>query len=159
MIMPLGTYMTPNRLNGLAAVFCSAESAGTMLSNSGNASIDPRPRKTVRRGIAFFEMIIAGSFQWSTTEDAEDAEQSNLEFGIGNSEFVKPRPHSQNSKFQILNSEFLKLLSCASSVVRLSRYRLPRGTASAVVFVASPLATAILNGALLTIPVMTDDQE
>src|SRR5436190_17127502 len=74
MIMPLGTYMTPNRLNGLAAVFCSAESAGTMLSNSGNASIDPRPRKTVRRGIAFFEMIIAGSFQWSTTEDAEDAE-------------------------------------------------------------------------------------
>src|SRR6266446_6061408 len=71
MIMPLGTYMTPNRLNGLAAVFCSAESAGTMLSNSGNASIDPRPRKTVRRGIAFFEMIIAGSFQWSATEDAE----------------------------------------------------------------------------------------
>ena len=62
MIMPLGTYMTPNRWIGLAAVFCNAESAGTMLSSSGNASIEPMPRKTVRRGIAFFAMIMASTF-------------------------------------------------------------------------------------------------
>jgi hypothetical protein len=62
MIMPLGTYMTPNRLVGLAADVWSAVSAGTMLSSSGNASIDPIPRRTVRRGIAFFEMIIRGPF-------------------------------------------------------------------------------------------------
>ena len=61
MIMPFGTYMTPNRLTGLAAVFCMAESAGTMLSSSGSASIAPMPRRTVRRGIAFFEMIIPAS--------------------------------------------------------------------------------------------------
>src|SRR5438552_10767220 len=58
MIMPLGTYMTPNRLIGLAAVFCRADSAGIMLSSRGNASIDPRPRKAVRRGIVFFAMIM-----------------------------------------------------------------------------------------------------
>ena len=58
MIMPLGTYMTPKRFVGFAAVFCSAESAGTMLSSSGSATIDPRPRSTVRRGIAFFVQII-----------------------------------------------------------------------------------------------------
>ena len=62
MIMPFGTYMTPNRLMGLAAVFCSAESAGTMLSSSGSASIAPMPRSTVRRGIAFFAMIIVAPF-------------------------------------------------------------------------------------------------
>src|SRR5919198_2520722 len=58
MIMPLGTYMTPNRLIGLAAVFCSADNAGIMLSSSGSASIEPMPRRTVRRGMAFFEMIM-----------------------------------------------------------------------------------------------------
>ena len=58
MIMPFGTYMTPNRLIGFAAVFAMADSAGTMLSSSGNASIAPMPRNTVRRGIAFLEMII-----------------------------------------------------------------------------------------------------
>ncbi len=65
MIMPLGTYMTPNRLIGLPGVFCSAESAGIMLSSSGNASIEPMPRSTVRRGIAFFEMIIGGPFRFA----------------------------------------------------------------------------------------------
>ena len=58
MIMPFGTYITPKRLIGLAGVFCSAESAGTMLSSSGSASTEPRPRSTVRRGIAFLVMII-----------------------------------------------------------------------------------------------------
>ena len=62
MIMPFGTYMTPKRLIGLAAVFCIADSAGIMLSSSGSASIDPMPRSTVRRGMAFFEMIIARPF-------------------------------------------------------------------------------------------------
>ena len=61
MIMPLGTYITPNRLIGLAGVFCSAESAGTMLSSSGSASTDPSPRSTVRLGIAFFAMIMVAT--------------------------------------------------------------------------------------------------
>src|SRR5262245_46606369 len=62
MIMPLGTYITPKRLIGLAADVCSADSAGIMLSRSGSASIEPIPRSTVRRGMAIFEMIIAGPF-------------------------------------------------------------------------------------------------
>src|ERR1700730_5256050 len=59
MIMPLGTYITPNRFTGLAAVFAMADSAGTMLSRNGNASVAPMPRNTVRRGIAFLEINIA----------------------------------------------------------------------------------------------------
>src|SRR5580765_5977502 len=62
MIMPLGTYITPNRLIGLAADVCSADNAGIMLSTSGSARIEPIPRSTVRRGIAIFEMIIARPF-------------------------------------------------------------------------------------------------
>src|SRR5262249_15613716 len=61
MIMPFGTYITPKRLIGFAAVFCSADSAGAMLSSSGSASIDPRPRRTVRRGIGFLGMNITHS--------------------------------------------------------------------------------------------------
>jgi len=62
MIMPFGTYITPKRLIAFAAVRCRADSAGIMLSSSGSASTEPRPRSTVRRGIAFFEIIIAMSF-------------------------------------------------------------------------------------------------
>src|SRR5260221_12938734 len=58
MIMPFGTYITPKRFTGLAAVPASAESAGTMLSRNGSASVAPMPRRTVRRGIAFLEMNI-----------------------------------------------------------------------------------------------------
>ena len=53
MTMPFGTYITPNRVTGLAAVFCSAVSGGTIASSSGSASVAPMPRRTVRRGIAF----------------------------------------------------------------------------------------------------------
>src|SRR5262245_37984192 len=63
MIMPLGTYITLNRLIGLAADFCSADSAGHMLSSSGSATIEPMPRRTARRGRAFFMMIIVGPFR------------------------------------------------------------------------------------------------
>src|ERR1700687_2277193 len=58
MIMPFGTYTTPKRLTGLAGVAAKAEKAGTMLSSSGSASVAPIPRRTVRRGIAFFKTII-----------------------------------------------------------------------------------------------------
>src|SRR5439155_795120 len=51
--MPLTTYITPNRTAGLAAVFCSAVSAGTMPSSSGSASVAPMPRSRVRRGSDF----------------------------------------------------------------------------------------------------------
>ena len=58
MIMPLGTYISPKRLAGLALVFAIADRAGTMLSRSGSATAAPRPRKTVRREIVFFVMNI-----------------------------------------------------------------------------------------------------
>ena len=58
MIMPLGTYMTPNRVAGLAADCRIAVSAGTMLSSSGKASVAPRPRSMARRGMAFLVIII-----------------------------------------------------------------------------------------------------
>jgi hypothetical protein len=41
MTMPFGTYITPNRVTGLAAVFWSAVSGGTIASRSGNASVAP----------------------------------------------------------------------------------------------------------------------
>src|SRR5262245_2187650 len=59
MIMPFGTYMRPKRLTDLAAVCAIADSAGTMLSSSGNATAAPRPRNTVRREMAFFVTYIS----------------------------------------------------------------------------------------------------
>ena len=53
MTMPFGTYITPNRVIGVAAVFWSAVKGGTIASSSGKASVAPMPRRTVRRGIAF----------------------------------------------------------------------------------------------------------
>ena len=58
MTMPFGTYITPNRVIGLAAVFCSAVNGGTIASSSGSASVAPRPRSIVRRGIAFLVISI-----------------------------------------------------------------------------------------------------
>src|SRR5712692_8529311 len=42
--------MKPRRRTGLAAVFPSAVSAGTIASSSGNATVTPKPRRNVRRG-------------------------------------------------------------------------------------------------------------
>jgi hypothetical protein len=56
--MPFGTYITPNRWTGAAAVRPMAVNAGTMLSSKGKATLAPRPRRTVRRESAFFERII-----------------------------------------------------------------------------------------------------
>src|SRR5688572_23899826 len=58
MTMPFGTYITPNRAIGLAAVFWSAVNGGTIASRSGSASVAPRPRNIVRRGIAFLVISI-----------------------------------------------------------------------------------------------------
>src|SRR5437773_9985273 len=69
MIMPFGTYTTPKRFTGLAEVLARAESAGTMLSRSGSASVAPMPRRTVRRGMAFLAMNI----RHSLTLDLPDA--------------------------------------------------------------------------------------
>src|ERR1051325_2749665 len=62
MIMPLGTYIRPYRLTGLAAVFAIADSAGTMLSSSGSATAAPRPRRTIRREMAFLVMNMIALF-------------------------------------------------------------------------------------------------
>src|SRR3954465_14633500 len=59
MIMPFGTYITPNRCTGFAAVFAIADSAGTMLSSIGSATAAPIPRRIVRREMAFFAMNIS----------------------------------------------------------------------------------------------------
>ena len=49
----------PEAAHGFAAVRRCAASAGTMPSSSGSASAAPRPRRTVRRGMAFLVMIMA----------------------------------------------------------------------------------------------------
>src|SRR5438552_11408087 len=51
--------MTVNRRTGLPSVFASADSAGTIASYIGSASVVPRPRRIVRRGIAFLVIITA----------------------------------------------------------------------------------------------------
>ena len=43
----------------MAAVLLMADKAGTIPSSRGKATIVPTPRKNVRRGIAFFVIIIA----------------------------------------------------------------------------------------------------
>src|SRR5580765_3895575 len=59
MTMPFGTYITPNRVTGAAAVFWSAVSGGTIASRSGSASDAPRPLSNARRGIAFLVISMA----------------------------------------------------------------------------------------------------
>src|SRR5687767_4654848 len=59
MTMAFGTYTTPKRLIGLAAVFVTAVSAGTIPSSNGNATVAPMPRSIVRRDMAFFVIIIS----------------------------------------------------------------------------------------------------
>ncbi len=67
MTMPFGTYITPNLVIGFAAVFCSAVSGGTIASRSGSASVAPRPRNIVRRGIAFLVISISVPMaRWSS---------------------------------------------------------------------------------------------
>ena len=58
MMMPFGTYTVPKRAIGLAAVFDRAVSAGTIPSSSGSAKVAPMPRSMVRRGMAFFAIIM-----------------------------------------------------------------------------------------------------
>ena len=58
MMEPCGTYTKPNRDVGAAGVCAKAVAAGTMLSSSGSATVMPRPRSTVRRGMAFFVIIM-----------------------------------------------------------------------------------------------------
>src|SRR5207244_5248439 len=58
MIMPFGMYITPRRLIGFAGVLPRADNAGTIASNTGNASIAPRPRNTVRRETTLFVISI-----------------------------------------------------------------------------------------------------
>src|SRR6267154_902227 len=52
MIIPFGGYITPNRVTGFAAELCIAVRAGTIASSCGSASVVPRPRSIVRRGMA-----------------------------------------------------------------------------------------------------------
>src|ERR1700733_6766521 len=52
MAIPLGTYTTPRRWTGRAAVWAPADRAGTIASSNGNASVAPIPRRNVLRGSA-----------------------------------------------------------------------------------------------------------
>src|SRR5262249_24467139 len=58
-LSPSGTNTTPNRINGLAAVFPIGVNAGTMASRNGNAIVAPIPRNTARRDMCFFIVNIA----------------------------------------------------------------------------------------------------
>ena len=58
MCEPIGMYTKPSRRTGAAAVFARAVIDGTIASRSGSATVAPMPRRNVRRGKAFFEMIM-----------------------------------------------------------------------------------------------------
>jgi hypothetical protein len=58
---PSGTNTAPKRFGGFAAVLAVAVKAGTIASRSGNASVAPIPRRTVRRGKAVLKMNIGRS--------------------------------------------------------------------------------------------------
>src|SRR6185295_13357999 len=53
---PIGTKIAPNRFVGVAAVSAVRVRAGTMASSSGNDSVAPMPRSTVRRDTDDFGM-------------------------------------------------------------------------------------------------------
>src|SRR5438128_1520927 len=55
---PIGIKTKPNRRTGLAGVLARGVAAGTIASNNGSASVAPMPRRNVRRGMAFFVIII-----------------------------------------------------------------------------------------------------
>jgi hypothetical protein len=63
MSQPIGMKTKPRRRTGFAAVFARGVAAGTIDSNKGSAREAPIPRRNVRRGIAFFVMIIR-LFSW-----------------------------------------------------------------------------------------------
>ena len=58
MIIPLGTVKNESRLAVLAAVSAGEANAGTIASNSGNASAVPAPRRNARRGMDFLNTSI-----------------------------------------------------------------------------------------------------
>ena len=53
--------MNPSLRTGLAGVCARAESAGTIASRNGNATVTPMPRRNVRLGSDFFVTIMASS--------------------------------------------------------------------------------------------------
>ena len=55
---PIGMYTNPRRRTGFAGVCARAVIDGTMASSSGSATVAPMPLRNVRRGRAFFEMIM-----------------------------------------------------------------------------------------------------
>jgi hypothetical protein len=58
---PFGMYTKPSRRMGAAAVLAVVDSAGTIASNRGNATVAPMPRKKVRRRSTVLVMITEGS--------------------------------------------------------------------------------------------------
>ena len=52
--------MQARRRTGLAAARVMAETAGTMASSNGSATVAPTPRRNVRRGSDIFVMIMPG---------------------------------------------------------------------------------------------------
>ncbi len=51
-------YTKPSRRTGLAGVCASAVMEGIIASRSGSATVAPIPRRNVRRGRAFFKIIM-----------------------------------------------------------------------------------------------------
>src|SRR5262245_7666980 len=69
MMIPLGTVKNERRLTALAAVSAGEANAGTIASNSGNASAVPAPRRNTRRGMDFLNtsMIYRALLIWNGT--------------------------------------------------------------------------------------------
>src|SRR5688572_9063026 len=55
---PIGMYTNPRRETAFAGVWASAVIDGIMASRSGSATVAPIPLRNVRRGRAFFKMIM-----------------------------------------------------------------------------------------------------
>jgi hypothetical protein len=62
---PFGKYTAPNRCGGFAGVWARADSAGTIDSRNGKASVVPMPRSMVRRDNALFVTNMVSSFELS----------------------------------------------------------------------------------------------
>src|SRR6266849_3464621 len=132
MIMPFGTYTTPKRFTGLAEVLARAESAGTMLSMSGSASVAPMPRRTVRRGMAFLAMNIRHSLALH----------------------LRDLPDPPRLRSRVVR----RALRRASPTYRPHPTYPTYPTHSTHPTYPTYLAVLMLNGVLLTMPPMIDDQ-
>src|SRR4051812_8884971 len=65
---PIGTYTNPRRETGAAALAAAADSAGTIASRNGSATVAPSPRRNVRLGNDILEINMSAPVnEWPPT--------------------------------------------------------------------------------------------